>query len=116
MNNPERIHTSNKTDMLEAHGIHVAIGHSAENVRGADVLVFSAAISPENPERAAARAAGIPEIERCDLLGQLMRGNRFAVGDVVLGKVRKIMPGLNAAFVDLNDEKDGFLHYLDLGP
>lgn len=44
------------------------------------------------------------------------KSNRFAVGDVVLGKVRKIMPGLNAAFVDLNDEKDGFLHYLDLGP
>ena len=42
--------------------------------------------------------------------------NHFAVGDVVLGKVRKIMPGLNAAFIDLNDEKDGFLHYLDLGP
>ena len=44
------------------------------------------------------------------------KSTRFAVGDVVLGKVRKIMPGLNAAFVDLNDEKDGFLHYLDLGP
>jgi len=44
------------------------------------------------------------------------KNNHFAVGDVVLGKVRKIMPGLNAAFVDINDEKDGFLHYLDLGP
>jgi ribonuclease G len=42
--------------------------------------------------------------------------SHFAVGDIVLGKVRKIMPGLNAAFVDLNDEKDGFLHYIDLGP
>ena len=44
------------------------------------------------------------------------KNNRFTVGDVVVGKVRKIMPGLNAAFVDLNDEKDGFLHYIDLGP
>ena len=44
------------------------------------------------------------------------KNNHFAVGDVVLGRVRKIMPGLNAAFVDLCDEKDGFLHYLDLGP
>lgn len=44
------------------------------------------------------------------------KSNHFTVGDVVIGKVRKIMPGLNAAFVDLGDEKDGFLHYLDLGP
>lgn len=42
--------------------------------------------------------------------------SRFVVGDVVLGRVRKIMPGLNAAFIDLGDEKDGFVHYLDLGP
>src|SRR5512133_911160 len=40
----------------------------------------------------------------------------FAVGDIYLGKVRKIMPGLNAAFVDVGYDKDAFLHYLDLGP
>lgn len=42
--------------------------------------------------------------------------NKYAVGDVYLGRVRKIMPGLNAAFVDVGYEKDAFLHYLDLGP
>ncbi len=41
---------------------------------------------------------------------------KFSVGDIYLGKVRKIMPGLNAAFVDVGYEKDAFLHYLDLGP
>lgn len=41
---------------------------------------------------------------------------KFAVGDIYLGKVKKIMPGLNAAFVDIGYEKDAFLHYLDLGP
>ncbi len=41
--------------------------------------------------------------------------NNFSVGDVFLGKVKKIMPGLNAAFVDVGHEKDAFLHYLDLG-
>ncbi len=41
---------------------------------------------------------------------------QFAVGDIYLGKVKKIMPGLNAAFVDVGYEKDAFLHYLDLGP
>lgn len=40
----------------------------------------------------------------------------FSVGDIFLGKVKKIMPGLNAAFIDVGYEKDAFLHYLDLGP
>ncbi|MBE0641197.1 MAG: ribonuclease E/G, partial [Bacteroidales bacterium] len=42
--------------------------------------------------------------------------NSFTVGDIYLGRVKKIMPGLNAAFVDVGYEKDAFLHYLDLGP
>jgi ribonuclease G len=42
--------------------------------------------------------------------------SNFAVGDVYLGTVNKLMPGLNAAFVDVGHEKDAFLHYLDLGP
>ncbi|MBQ5576643.1 MAG: Rne/Rng family ribonuclease, partial [Bacteroidales bacterium] len=44
------------------------------------------------------------------------RNRRFCVGDIYLGKVRKIMPALNAAFVDVGFEKDAFLHYQDLGP
>ncbi len=40
----------------------------------------------------------------------------FAVGDIYLGKVKKLLPGLNAAFIDIGFEKEGFLHYLDLGP
>jgi ribonuclease G len=42
--------------------------------------------------------------------------NNFSVGDIYLGRVKKVMPGLNAAFVDVGYEKDAFLHYLDLGP
>ena len=45
--------------------------------------------------------------ERCE--------NGFSVGDIYLGRVRKIMPGLNAAFVNIGHEKDAFIHYLDLG-
>ena len=41
--------------------------------------------------------------------------NSFAVGDIYLGKANKVVPGLNAAFVDVGYEKDGFLHYHDLG-
>lgn len=43
------------------------------------------------------------------------REEQFAVGNIYLGRVKKIMPGLNAAFVDVGYEKDAFLHYLDLG-
>ncbi|WP_342646582.1 Rne/Rng family ribonuclease [Mucilaginibacter sp. CSA2-8R] len=42
--------------------------------------------------------------------------NNYTVGDIYLGRVKKIMPGLNAAFIDVGYEKDAFLHYLDLGP
>lgn len=42
--------------------------------------------------------------------------SRFSVGDIYLGKAKKVMTGLNAAFVDVGYEKDAFLHYLDLGP
>ncbi len=41
---------------------------------------------------------------------------KFLVGELYLGTVKKIMPGLNAAFVDIGHEKDAFLHYHDLGP
>ena len=40
----------------------------------------------------------------------------FSVGDIFLGRVKKLMPGLNAAFVDIGHKKDAFLHYTDLGP
>ena len=43
------------------------------------------------------------------------QGHSFSVGDVYLGKVKKILPSLNAAFVDIGDEKEAFVHYLDLG-
>ena len=43
------------------------------------------------------------------------QGHTFSVGDVYLGKVKKILPALNAAFVDIGDEKEAFVHYLDLG-
>ena len=39
----------------------------------------------------------------------------FSVGDVYLGRVKKILPALNAAFVDIGDSKEAFIHYLDLG-
>ena len=63
---------SHKTEHLMDEGIEVFIGHAPENVRGADLVVYSAAIPPENPERQEAERLGIPQIERATLLGRLM--------------------------------------------
>lgn len=71
---------SHKTEHLEEKGITVYIGHAAQNVHGADIVIYSAAIAPDNPERAEAARLHIPQIERCDLIGDLMAGHRFAVG------------------------------------
>ncbi len=43
------------------------------------------------------------------------KGRSFSVGDVFLGRVKKLLPSLNAAFVDIGDSKEAFIHYLDLG-
>lgn len=56
------------------------------------------------------------EEKRLVELHQEKADNQFAVGDLYLGRVKKLVPGLNAAFVDVGYEKDAFLHYLDLGP
>ena len=48
-------------------------------------------------------------------LNKEKRNIQFSVGDIYLGKVKKIMPGLNAAFINVGYERDAFLHYLDLG-
>ena len=70
---------SHAVERLRDKGISVSVGHRAENVRGAALVIFSAAISPENPERQEALRLGIPQMERSTLLGQLMRGHKNAV-------------------------------------
>ena len=67
------------TDALEQSGIHVFIGQRAENVDGADLVIYSAAIAKDNPERMRAEELGIPQMERATLLGQLMEGYRHAI-------------------------------------
>ena len=44
------------------------------------------------------------------------KNNNISVGDVYMGRIKKILPGLNSVFVDIGCRKDAFLHYLDLGP
>lgn len=56
-------------DAVRAMGIPVFVGQRAENIEGADLIVFSAAIMDDNPELVAARASGVPVLERSELLG-----------------------------------------------
>jgi UDP-N-acetylmuramate--alanine ligase len=61
------------TKNLERLGVRVDIGHRADNVHGADVVVYSSAIDYENPEVREARLHGIPVIPRAEMLAELMR-------------------------------------------
>jgi UDP-N-acetylmuramate--alanine ligase len=61
------------TKNLERLGVRIDIGHRAENVHGADVIVYSSAIDNENPEVREARLHGIPVIPRAEMLAELMR-------------------------------------------
>ena len=61
---------------LQKLGIEVHVGHAAEHIGDADVVVTSSAIKPDNPELVAARNARIPVIPRAEMLGELMRFRR----------------------------------------
>jgi len=63
------VRASQLTEALEELGISVTIGHRAENINNADVVVHSTAVPYDNLERVAAREAGIPEAHRSDMLG-----------------------------------------------
>ncbi len=73
------MNASVSTDELIAKGIRVSIGHRAENIQGADCIIRTAAAHNDNPEIAAARAAGIPVFERAQAWGQIMRSYQNAV-------------------------------------
>ncbi len=64
---------------LVATGIPVTVGHKAENVEGAGLVVYTAAIKPDNPELRYARELGIPAIERAVLLGAMMKNYKYPV-------------------------------------
>ena len=71
---------SDFTRMLKDHGIPVAIGHNANAVNDAGLVIYSAAIKPENPELAAAKERGIPMLERSVALGMLSGDYKRVIG------------------------------------
>ena len=72
----------NESDTLErirSYGIPVSMGHQAENIGDAEVVVYTAACKPDNPELVAARAKGIPTLERSVMLGILTEKFPFSI-------------------------------------
>lgn len=72
---------SENTAALSARGIRIDLGHAAEHVRGADLVVYSSAVNPDtNPETLQARQLGIPIIRRAELLAHVTRlGKSLAI-------------------------------------
>ena len=73
------MNSSVSTDELIAKGIQVSIGHRAENIQGACCVIRTAAAHNDNPEIAAARAAGVPVFERAQAWGVIMQAYRHAI-------------------------------------
>ena len=73
------MNSSVSTDELIAQGIHVSIGHRADNIQGADCIIRTAAAHNDNPEIQAARAAGVPIFERAQAWGVIMQEYKNAI-------------------------------------
>ena len=67
------LRASETTKRLKTRGIKISIGHKPENIKNADVVVISSAVTPDNPEVAAARKLTIPVIRRVEMLAELAR-------------------------------------------
>ncbi|MBE5776834.1 MAG: UDP-N-acetylmuramate--L-alanine ligase [Clostridiales bacterium] len=99
---------SHAVKRLRSMGVTVHVGHRAENVNGAAIIVYSAAIADDNPERAEGKRLGIPEMERSTLLGQLMLGHKNAL--CVSGTHGKTTTSSMLAQILLDTDMDPTVH------
>lgn len=99
---------SSNIQRLEKMGIKTYIGHSAENVKGADLLVYTAAVKRDNPELIAAAQAGIPCIDRAALLGQIMK--KYPWGVAVSGTHGKTTTTSMISMIMLEQGLDPTIH------
>ncbi|MCF7839316.1 MAG: UDP-N-acetylmuramate--L-alanine ligase [Candidatus Marinimicrobia bacterium] len=68
------------TRWLAAQGLEIFVGQTEENITHADLVIYSSAVSQSNPERQAAQAAGIPQIRRAEILGDMQRLFKTSIG------------------------------------
>ncbi|MFI2812596.1 MULTISPECIES: UDP-N-acetylmuramate--L-alanine ligase [Microbulbifer] len=94
---------SNVTGRLRKLGVVIHIGHSADNIRGVDVVVNSSAVHGDNPELLAARENRIPVVRRAEMLGELMR---YRYGIAVAGTHGKTTTTSLIASIFAADHKD----------
>ena len=95
---------SDITAKLEADGGKIFTGHSAENIDGADLVVYSAAVSADNPEMAKAKELGIPTASRAEILGLLM--SEYENSIAVSGTHGKTTTTSMVSLILKNAEKD----------
>lgn len=93
---------------VRAKGAEVTIGHSAQNVQGADAVFYSAAIGDDNPERMEAERLGIPCMERAYLVGMLMEGYARRAG--ICGTHGKTTTTSMLSQILVEDGKDPGIH------
>ena len=96
------------TEKLARIGIPVTIGQKEENAYGAEAVIYSAAIKPDNPERIWAREHGLPEIERSVALGQL--SERFSEVVAIAGCHGKTTISSMLAYIDAEAQLNATLH------
>ncbi|GAA0745317.1 UDP-N-acetylmuramate--L-alanine ligase [Clostridium oceanicum] len=70
---------SPNTEKLSKNGAKIYIGHNKENVKNADIIVYTAAISKDNPELVEAKDKNIKTMDRAEFLGQLMKGHKYNI-------------------------------------
>lgn len=70
---------SSVVEELSADGAEIFIGHKSENIHGADLIVYTAAVHPDNPEYVEALKLNIPLMDRAEFLGDLMKGHKYNV-------------------------------------
>ena len=113
------MNASVSTDELIAKGIHVEIGHRADNIGDAECIIRTAAAHNDNPEIAAARAAGIPVFERAQAWGQIMKSYQNAI--CISGTHGKTSTTSMVTHIMMEAEKDptvmigGYLPLLNAG-
>ena len=103
------------TDSLDQAGIPFSVGHTGEYVKDADLIIYSAAIKPDNPERQMAKELGIPELERSVALGQI--SERYDSVVAIAGCHGKTTITSMLAHINATANRDATVHvggYVDL--
>ena len=71
--------SSHITNKLKEKGAEIYIGHNGDNIKDVDLVVYTAAISPENPEYLKAKELNLPLMDRAEFLGHIMKGHKYNV-------------------------------------